>query len=223
LTSRKGFVIIGKTYEEGKMRKSFLAVGFLAVLLLTSVSQAQFLGQLSTAQSPGPGKSVAGGYFGIYEDAFAFFGQYRYGFANYLDGAIKAGVISLDAPGGNSAGLLIGADLKYQLLDATLGDPFDLAVGGMTEFAAVEDFTIFSLGGSVIGSYPFEMRNGRHISPYSRFNMRMQRVGDGNSNTDLEIELDLGTQIELSRDWSLIGEFLIEDNLGFIFGFNYKF
>ena len=197
------------------MRKSFLAVGFLAVLLLTSVSQAQFLGQLSTAQSPGPGKSVAGGYFGVYEDAFAFFGQYRYGFANYLDGAIKAGVISLDAPGGNSAGLLLGADLKYQLLDATLGDPFDLAVGGMTEFAAVEDFTIFSLGGSVIGSYPFEMRNGRHISPYSRFNMRMQRVGNGDSKTDLEIEL--------SRDWSLIGEFLIEDNLGFIFGFNYKF
>ncbi len=55
------------------MRKSFLAVGLVAVLLLTSVSQAQFLGQLSTAQSPGPGNSVVGGYFGIYEDAFAFF------------------------------------------------------------------------------------------------------------------------------------------------------
>src|SRR4030067_2137524 len=100
------------------MRKSFVAVGFLAVLLLASVSQAQFLGQLSTAQSPGPGNSVAGGYFGIYEDAFAFFGQYRYGFANYLDGAVKLGFINADVGPGDEAGLLVGGDLKYQLLDA---------------------------------------------------------------------------------------------------------
>jgi len=93
----------------------------------------------------------------------------------------------------------------------------------MTEFAAVEDLNVFTLGGSVIGSYPFEMRNGRHISPYGRFNLRMQRVGNGNSETDLEIELDLGTQVELSSDWSLIGEFIIWDDIGFILGFNYKF
>src|SRR4030067_3009225 len=214
-----------KTYEGGRMRpKTVLALTLVVFLAVCVTSQAECLGQLSTAQSPGPGNSFLGGYFGIYEDAFSFFGQYRYGFANYLDGAFKLGVISVDGPkGSNEAGLLLGGDLKYQLLDATLGDPFDLAVGGMTEFTVVDQFNVFSLGGSVIGSYPFEMRNGRHISPYSRFNLRMQRVGNGNSDTDLEIELDLGTQIELSSEWSLIGEFIIEDNLGFIFGFNYKF
>ncbi len=205
------------------MKKSLLAVGLVAVMVFFSVSQAQFLGQLSTAQSPGPGNSVAGGYFGIYENAFSFFGQFRYGFANYLDGAVKVGFINIDAGPDDQAGLLLGGDLKYQLLDATLGDPFDLAIGGMTEFAVVSDFNTFSLGGTVIGSYPFEMRNGRHISPYGRFNMRMQRVSNGFSDTDLEIEVDLGSQIELSADWSLIGEFIIWDDIGFLLGFNYKF
>jgi hypothetical protein len=205
------------------MKKSLIAVGFVVVTVFFSVSQAQFLGQLSTAQSPGPGNSVAGGYFGIYENAFSFFGQFRYGFANYLDGAVKVGFINIDAGPDDQAGLLLGGDLKYQLLDAALGDPFDLAVGGMTEFAVVSDFNTFSLGGSVIGSYPFEMRTGRHISPYGRFNMRMQRVSNGVSDTDLEIEVDLGTQVELSSDWSLIGEFIIWDDIGFLLGFNYKF
>lgn len=207
-----------------------VAVGLVFGLLSVTALQAQFLGQLSTAQSPGPGNSVLGGYFGIYEYAFSFFGQYRYGFANYLDGAIKLGFVSIDVPkSDNKAGILLGGDIKYQLLDAALGDPFDFAIGGGAEFAAVEDFTIFSLGGNLVGSYPFEMRNGKHISPYGRFNMRMQReevdlgppLGD-QSDTDLKIGLNLGTQLEITHSWNLIGEFFIEDNLGFVFGFNYK-
>src|SRR3990170_7500801 len=107
---------MAKTYEGGKMQKKlFSAVGLFVVLFLVSSSQAQFLGQLSTAQSPGPGNSLLGGYFGIYEDAFSFFGQYRYGFANYLDGAIKLGFINADVGPGDEAGLLVGGDLKYQL------------------------------------------------------------------------------------------------------------
>ena len=215
---------MAKTYEGGKMQKKlFSAVGLFVVLFLVSSSQAQFLGQLSTAQSPGPGNSFLGGYFGIYEDAFSFFGQYRYGFANYLDGAIKLGVINVDVRNsGDKAGLLLGGDIKYQLLDAVLGDPFDLAIGGGTEFTAVEDLTIFSLGGNLVGSYPFEMRNGRHISPYARFNLRMQRAGNGDTETDLKAGLNLGTQLELSQSWYLLGEFFIEDQIGFVLGFNYK-
>ncbi|OGC89127.1 MAG: hypothetical protein A2142_02130 [candidate division Zixibacteria bacterium RBG_16_48_11] len=216
---------MAKTYEGGKMQKKlFSAVGLFVVLFLVSSSQAQFLGQLSTAQSPGPGNSLLGGYFGIYEDAFSFFGQYRYGFANYLDGAIKLGVINVDVRNsGDKAGLLLGGDIKYQLLDAVLGDPFDLAIGGGTEFTAVEDLTIFSLGGNLVGSYPFEMRNGKHISPYARFNLRMQRREvNTNTETDLKAGLNLGTQLELGQSWNLLGEFFIEDQIGFVLGFNYK-
>jgi hypothetical protein len=209
--------------------KTVLTLTLVLFLAVCVTSQAQFLGQLSTAQSPGPGKSMVGGYFGIYEDAFSFFGQYRYGFANYFDGAIKAGFISVDAGGNSEAGLLLGGDLKYQVLDAVLGDPFDLAFGGLAEFALVDPLTILSLGGYVLGSYPFEMRNGRHVSPYGRFNMRMQReevdlgpFGDV-SNTDLEIGLNLGTHVELTPAWGLIGEFFIEDQIGFVMGFDYKF
>ena len=210
------------------MRKSLAVLGLVMVMVifLASGSQAQFLGQLSTAQSPGPGNSFLGGYFGIYEDAFSFFGQYRYGFANYLDGAIKLGFINVDANGfrntGSQAGLLVGGDVKYQLLDAVLGDPFDLAIGGGTEFTAASDFNLFSLGGNLVGSYPFELSNGKHISPYARFNLRMQRQGDGGTTTNLKAGMNFGTQLELDKKWNLIGEFFIDEQIGFVFGFNYK-
>jgi hypothetical protein len=207
-----------KTYEGGYMKKTILVFLGLSLLVFSSAN-AQFLGQLSTAQSPGPGNSFVGGYFGIYEDVFSFFGQYRYGFANYLDGAIKLGFINISGSD-DHAGIVLGADLKYQLLDAVLGDPFDLAVGGGTEFTTVEDFTIFSLGGNLVGSYPFEMSNGKHISPYARLNLRMQREENGKSDTDFKAGLNLGTEVEVSQAWNIIGEFFIEDQIGFVIGFN---
>ena len=211
--------------------KRTITLAAVAALFLSfaQVCQAQFLGQLSTAKSPGAGNSRAGGYFGVYEDAFAFFGQFRYGFANYLDGAVKLGYVSL-SNGVDEGGLLIGGDIKYQILDAVLGDPIDLAIGGGTEFMTVEDFSIFSLGGNVVASHSFAMKNQRSVTPYGRFNMRMQRESvdlpspaGTVSDTDLQVGLNVGTELELAPDWSIIGEFFIEDWIGFAFGFNYHF
>ena len=93
------------------MRKLF---ALALVLLFATTAQAQFLGQLTDARVRDLGRSQMGGYVGIYEhNAFSFFGQYRYGFANSMDGGFKIGFID---PGAGSGGVSIGGDGRYQLL-----------------------------------------------------------------------------------------------------------
>lgn len=205
----------------------WLGLILIAALLLAPSAQAQFLGQLAPARTLSQGSALAGGYFGLYEDALAFFGQFRYGMARNLDGALKFGFIDFDGPA-NDAGFVIGADLKYQFFDDRLGDPLDLAFGGSFGFAGTSDFTDFALGFDFISSKSFKMRNGNHVTPYGRLNLRGERVEVdtpfGNADdTDFNIGLNLGTDFELTTDFSLLGELQIDDQMGFIAGFAYRF
>jgi hypothetical protein len=216
------------------MRRFKIAGMFvLGLLLLASSVEAQFSGQLSTARTLPIGKYDLGGCFGVYEDAFAFFGQFRGGAADHLDLGMKLGVISESGgpnfPGDNT-GVLLGGDLKYQLLNARSKDPFDLSIGIGLEFSAVTDFNIFSFGANFIGSYDFDLSEGRVISPYARLNLRGQRehrdLGfpwGGVSDTDFKVGLNPGASLKVANNLQIIGEFQFDDNFGFIGGVTYSF
>ena len=205
----------------------------LGLIFSVSVAQAQFTGQLSTARTLPIGKYDLGGYFGVYDGAFAFFGQFRGGAADHLDLGMKLGVISESRgphfPGDNT-GVLLSGDLKYQLLNARSKDPFDLSIGIGLEFSAVTDFNIFSFGANFIGSYDFDLSEGRVISPYARLNLRGQRehldLGfpwGSVSDTDFKVGLNPGASLKVSNNLQIIGEFQFDDNFGFIGGLTYSF
>jgi len=203
------------------MKKVSLGLFLVFALGFASVSQAQFLGQVSTAVTVTPGGSLVGGYIGVQDNLLVLFGQYRYGFAKYFDGGVKFGFLDFK----DETGLVLGGDLKYQILQDPFTAPFDLALGGGVEFAATDPVTVFSLGGNVIGSKDFKLRTGRTISPYGKINIRAQRNDPdaGNSDTDLEIGGYFGADFEVANDFHLLGEFVLEDELGFVFGVNYSF
>jgi len=199
----------------------------LGLLLLVPPAQAQFLGQLSTARTLPVGKYDLGGYFGVYEDAFAFFGQFRGGAADHLDLGMKLGVINYDPPGknGSNTGVILGGDLKYQLLDAKLKDPFDLSIGAGFEFFSVKDYDSFSFGANFCGSKDFPLSKGRVITPYGRLNLRGERAPDevGRKETDFQAGLNPGVSLRVTTDLQILGEFQFDDNFGFIGGLTYSF
>jgi len=136
------------------------------VMLFAASAQAQFLGQLTDARVREPGRSQMGGYVGIYEhDAFSFFGQYRYGFANSMDGGFKIGFLD---PGAGSGGVAVGGDARYQLLHQNMKDPVDFSLGGGLEFFFGDNFSIFSILFNGAVSHRFESASGRGITPYGR-------------------------------------------------------
>ncbi len=203
----------------------------LSLIFSVTSAQAQFLGQLSTARTLPVGSYDLGGYFGVYEDAFAFFGQFRGGVADYFDLGMKLGVISFDPGFGESSqGIILGGDFKYQLLDANLKDPFDLSIGAGLEFFSLSDFNTFSFGANFCGSKDFPLAKGRVITPYGRLNLRGQREHfdagsrwNDHAGTDFKVGLNPGVSLKVSNNFQILGELQFDDNFGFIGGVTYSF
>jgi hypothetical protein len=206
---------------------SIVVIGVIILLSAFSVS-AQFLGQLSTAQTLNRGETMLGAYLGIYDHAFSLFGQLRHGMVRYLDFGLKVGILNLDPGyGEGKTGLVFGGDVKYWFMERKANDPLDLSLGGGMEFLKIADYSLFALGGNVIASYQFDLRPQKTITPYGRLNLRWERAsirskeGDETDN-DMDVALSLGADLKLSPDFSIIGELEIEDNVGFVAGVNYK-
>jgi hypothetical protein len=214
-------------------RLTVVILAALGLLFSVSGAQAQFTGQLSTARTLSPGQYDFGGYFGVYEDAFAFFGQFRGGVAQDFDLGLKLGVINEAAsthfPGDNT-GVLLAGDMKYQLLRAMAKDPFDLSIGLGLEFSAVSHYNIFSFGANFIGSYDFDLSGGRVISPYARLNLRGERVHldlgypfEGVTDNDFQVGLNAGASLKVSSNLQILGELQFDEFFGFIGGVTYSF
>lgn len=193
-----------------------IGLAVLVALLVGSSAfgQAAFMGQYTSAKPLHQGKSLLGGYLGVFDDGVSGVGQYRYGIAEPFDGGLQFGVVNPDGP--PDAGLLLGADGKYLLLANRLGDPFDLAVGGFFGLFAGDNASI-SLGANLIGSKDFSLQSGHRITPYGRFQLRVDQNGDA----DFNVGLSFGAELEVAPSTGIIGEMQLTDTVGFILGANF--
>lgn len=203
------------------------------VLLFATTARAQFLGQLADARVLEQGRSLMGGYIGIYDDdVFSIFGQYRYGFAPAIDGGFKIGFV--DASGGES-GVAVAGDGRYQLLrqrPATTQqaeNPVDLSLGGGLEFYFGDVVSVFSIQFNGMVSHRFTSTSGRGITPYGRAQLRIEHfsVDGGASDTDAEFGINAGAEFEFAQQLSAVGELQLDSSeladFGLLFGLNYRF
>ena len=202
----------------------------IASFILVPSAYSQFTGQLETAPTLLKGSYSFGGYAGIYDDAFAFFGGFRSGIADYLDFGLKLGFINYEyVKRDDESGILVGIDLKYRILETEIGDPLDLSLGGGMEFSNVENYNRVALGGNMILSRDFCFDNGRLISPYGRLNLRMERksetrwldLKEKSHETEMEMGINLGLSLELTVNTFLVGEIQLDEFSGIIVGANF--
>jgi len=207
--------------------KKILILGLLAALAVTGSVSADSVGSafgtLTTAQALGAGRAAFGAGVGV-ADATSFFGSFTYGLSSYTDGRVKVGLVDHD---GADAELTIGADFKWQFWSygPNSKHPFDFAVGAFFEYADIDRFSIFQVGGQLIGSYPIALRGGSTLVPYGKFNARLESIswdadfpGNDDSESNLEVGLNGGLQWKLTSDVALYGEFQIDGNDGVFFG-----
>jgi hypothetical protein len=207
----------------GKLRKALL--GSFLVLITASSAAAQYTAQLSPAVTVFKGKSVAGGYFGIYDGALGFLGQYRYGIGGYTDIGGKIGLIDLESGSrGGDAGFVISLDSKYQVMEVRIMDPFDLSLGGEFELSVFEHINTFNLAGYAVGSYPVNLKSGRLLSPYARLILGVERADPewGSSDSDFRLSFNMGATIELSVSTRAYAELQIDDDVAaFLMGLDF--
>ena len=199
------------------------ALGASSVMAVDAAGSA--FGNLQTASAIGQGHGAFGTGIGI-ADATSFVGWFQYGLAEYVDGRVKVGLVD---PDGGDTEITFGADLKYQLWNVlgTVERPLDLAVGGFLEYADYDGSSVFQVGGQVLGSYPFTLRNGSVLSPYGRFNIRLEHISweakvlgvkKSGSDSELEFGLNGGVAWEATNTVTLLGEFQIDGNDGLFLG-----
>ena len=215
-----------------------LTVAVVAALLLApGDAAATFFGQVSTARILERNVQDVSGFVGLFDGATTFFGQVRRGIAQDLDGGVQFGFLD---PDGGDVGMALGADLKFGLISGNVDKPLDLAIDARTAYFNLDRFSIFEVGASMVASYPFALSGGSELTPYGALNLRMERVSvdtgfrnaslalnrraasNSISDTGLEIALMTGLKWEVSDLLDLLGELVIDDDLGFIFGVNFK-
>lgn len=205
------------------MKKVILIFGSLIASF--GLGHAQYAGQFQAASTVPKGASQLGAYVGILEDGFGILGQYRYGIGGYTDIGGKLGILSLDAgPDDSQAAMLLSLDAKYQVLEVRIKDPFDLSIGGKLDLLVAEYFNFYSLGIYGVGSYPVALHSGKHLTPYGRLLLRVDRVNPEHVTGDTEFDLGLnaGCALELTERTQIMAEFQFDpDQFGFYMGFDF--
>jgi hypothetical protein len=196
-------------------------VSTILIVLLAGAASAQYLGQMSPASVMKTGTGKFGGYAILAEHATAVVGSLRYGFSEYLEGRARLGFVD---PEGGDLGIIFGGDFKYLLWKYKENEnPIDLSLGGFLEYADQNHGSLLGLGGSVIGSLPFHLKNGSSIEPYARLNLRMQRASFdiGTSHSDLKGGLNVGALFSVTPLVDFTAEFQIDDEWAFLVGVDF--
>lgn len=186
-------------------------------------------GTLSTAQTIGQGQGALGLGVGA-ADMNSFFGFFAYGMSASSEGRLKLGITDNE---GVDAKVTFGLDFHHQMLDAdiTRQDPLDLAVGGFMEYVDFDGLSVFQVGADLIGSHPVDLSNNTTLTPYGRFNVRLERykaeftVNGQNiseSESELKFGLSLGACWDMTPDFGLYGEFQFDGNDGLFLGLRYR-
>ena len=82
----------------------------------------------------------------------------------------------------------------------------------------------------MLASYPIQLKNGRSITPYGRFNARMESVSrdlpptatSDDSKTNLEVGFNAGVKWEMTSTVDLYGEFQLDGNDGLFLGIDFN-
>lgn len=203
------------------MRKLQILVIAGLILILAGSASAQYLGQMAPASCLNRSTGNMGTYLIVAEHAMSVVGQLRYGLGEYVEGRARLGFID---PEGGDVSLILGGDLKYSLWKYKQNEnPIDLALGAGLEYSDIGPGSYLSVGGSVIGSIPQYLKNGRSLEPYARLNLRLQRYswdtpyGDG-SDSDFKIGLNVGSVFRVMDLADFTAEVQIDDEMAFMIG-----
>lgn len=236
------------------MKKIMLTVAMLALALSAQpvlAAGGSVFGTQSTAVAIGQGNANGGITLGL-ADITSFVGTFDYGLSKFTTGRMKLGFA--DANNSDLA-ISIGAEIRWQVWSvahsmAKKGNrsgrsnlsrkankrPFDLSIGVMTEYLSIDkktaplttsSFSVFQFGGFLLGSHSFVTKSGKLITPYGRFNIRLEDtnkelLGIKSSSSNIEIGLNTGVSYQFTNTMNIYGEFQMDGNDGLFIGIDFK-
>jgi hypothetical protein len=207
------------------MKKICIVLTVIILMLLPAGHALAFIhftqNEFTTAESLDPGMTQTGVHFTRGEHYESYYPEIRYGLGALAEVGVKFGATSADFGPENKLGVLLGVDLKYQIIKETEGIPLDMAVDlgfdntiiNSRNASEITFATIFSRG------FPLTERGYKFV-PYG--GMEMSAVyGSAVPENDTSVYLFAGLEWKLTEKFMLLLEFKGGDsNLG---GFGIRF
>ncbi len=152
--------------------KRFIFLLCFLIFVVSSHPAFAMYNRFTTAQSLNQGQMESGisagyGDDGDYDYKYAYLYPYlRYGLGYLLEIEGKAGVISVDKDrGGDDIGVLIGFELKYQIIKETKSIPIDIAIAGGYTAHLIDLQSLHEFDFAALVSKTFDV-NKFKITPY---------------------------------------------------------
>ena len=211
------------------MKQLRMAAWWCAGILLASPASAQTFGQYSGAETLPVNGRMFGAYLQSSENVFGLLGQLRLSFYPSVDFGFRGGFARQDFVGGNRTTVRMGADLKINVSHQSEQNPVALAVGGDLSVETGDDYSVLSVGPTVVASRDF---GGSQISmtPYASVGLAFASVDiGGGSDTDVSVPVRLGGVFRTSPQLNFVAELQLHlwdsfnDDVGFAAGVNLPF
>lgn len=163
--------------------------------------------EFTTAESLDPGMTQSGIHFTLGEHYKSYYPEIRYGLGALLEVGAKFGATSVDINGDrDKLGVLVGVDLKYQLIKETDGVPLDLSVDLGFDNTIVNSKNASEVTFSTVLSKSFALTDrGYKIIPYGGLEMSAL-YGSLVDESDTSVYVLGGVEWKLSQKFMLLLE-----------------
>ena len=204
--------------EEKKHMKSIIAVTVLVLLMFSArgagadsfktLNQNEFI----TADSIDAGMTQAGVFFTLGESYRSYYPSFRFGLGALAEVGVKAGASTIDTGPEDKAAVLLGADVKYQLIKQTEGIPVDMAIDLGFDTHIIGDKNVSEVSFSTIFSRSFPLtERGYKVTPYGGLELSAL-YGSYLSDNETDFYVFVGVEWKLSQKAMFYAELKTGDN-----------
>lgn len=212
------------------MKKStLLLVALAAGMLLANGAGAQVFGQYAGAQPLGVNARLFGAYGSFTKSESELLAQLRLSFYPNVDFGFQGGLSRVSVQDRSRTAVKIGGDFKALVTKRGAAAPIDLSLGAAIGISSAEDFTLLSVGPSVVLSRTFGS-GGASVTPYAGALLLFTRSDLDNANdTDVSLPMRFGAEYAPNADLRLVLELQVaasdqvNDDLKLTLGANFPF
>jgi hypothetical protein len=168
--------------------------------------------EFMTAESIDAGMTQAGIHFTLGENYRSYYPAFRFGLGALAEIGVKAGASTIDVGSEDKAAILLGADIKYQLIKQTEDVPVDMAIdlGFDTHLLSGKNVSEVSFSTIFSRSFPLTER-GYKVTPYGGIELSVLN-GSYLSDRETDYYVFAGVEWKLSQKAMLYGELKAGDN-----------
>jgi len=190
------------------MKKIFFFI--VAILMLSaggaSASQHFTLNEFMTAESLDPGMTQTGIDFTLSEHYTSYYPEIRYGMGAMLELGVRFGATEARLDNGQDLGVLVGGDLKYQLIKVDEGIPVDLSVDLALDNTIISSKNASELTFATIASRSIALTDrGYKIVPYGGLAMSAQ-YGSLPGKNESYVNVFVGLEWKLTQKFMVLLE-----------------